>query len=265
MRALRFARTGDPAVLRVNDVPARRPPVRDVLVAVRASSVNGTDLGLRRGDLPVATLGRLLFVMGFDVAGDVLACGPQVTAFVPGDRVMAWLALRSNASTTACAATAATAGSTFHTTSNKRPASGTGRSRWVWASPSSPHKVMARPGRRVSTTATASAGRRCATGARPGASPAQRGARGRRTARWCRSHLPGPGTGGTCKSGLELQRRSKSESWTARMPDAGMRVTSAWPMLNAIELSVDRRSHLGTCRTAHHLGQPRHGGRACAE
>ena len=151
MRALRFARTGDPAVLRVNDVPARRPPVRDVLVAVRASSVNGTDLGLRRGDLPVATLGRLLFVMGFDVAGDVLACGPQVTAFVPGDRVMAWLALRSNASTTACAATAATAGSTFHTTSNKRPASGTGRSRWVWASPSSPHKVMARPGPRAST------------------------------------------------------------------------------------------------------------------
>ena len=92
MRALRFARTGDPAVLRVDDVPAPRPPVRDeLLVAVRASSVNGTDLGLRRGDLPVATLGRLPFVMGFDVAGEVLACGPQVTAFAPGDRVMALL------------------------------------------------------------------------------------------------------------------------------------------------------------------------------
>lgn len=92
MRALRFARTGDPSVLQVDEVQAPRPPVRDeLLVAVRASSVNGTDLGLRRGELRVATLGRLPFVLGFDLAGEVLACGPQVTAFAPGDRVMALL------------------------------------------------------------------------------------------------------------------------------------------------------------------------------
>ena len=92
MRALRFARTGDASVLRVDDVPVPRPPVRDeLLVAVRASSVNGTDLGLRRGELRLATLGRLPFGPGFDVAGEVLACGPQVTAFSPGDRVMALL------------------------------------------------------------------------------------------------------------------------------------------------------------------------------
>ena len=92
MLALRFARTGGPSVLRVDDVPAPRPPVRDeLLVAVRTSSVNGTDLGLRRGELRVATAGRLPFVPGFDLAGEVLACGPQVTAFSPGDRVMALL------------------------------------------------------------------------------------------------------------------------------------------------------------------------------
>ena len=79
-------------MLQVDDVPAPRPPAGDeLLVAVRASSVNGTDLGLRRGELRVATLGRLPIVPGFDVAGEVLACGPQVTAFAPGDRVMALL------------------------------------------------------------------------------------------------------------------------------------------------------------------------------
>ena len=95
MRAVRFARTGDPSVLRVDDVPAPRAPVRDeLLVAVRASSVNGTDLGLRRGELRVATVGRLPFVPGFDLAGQVLAVGPQVTAFAPGDRVLALLGHR---------------------------------------------------------------------------------------------------------------------------------------------------------------------------
>ncbi|MCX6465359.1 MAG: NADP-dependent oxidoreductase [Pseudonocardiales bacterium] len=90
MRAVRFHRVGGPEVLRVDDVPDPGAPTGDeVLVRVEASSVNGTDLGLRRGDLRVATLGRLPFTPGFDVAGEVLACGPGVTAFAPGDRVVA--------------------------------------------------------------------------------------------------------------------------------------------------------------------------------
>lgn len=60
-------------------------------MAVEASSVNGTDLGLRRGDLPPATWGRMPFVPGFDLAGRVLAMGPRVTAFTVGDRVAALL------------------------------------------------------------------------------------------------------------------------------------------------------------------------------
>lgn len=92
MLAVRFGSHGGPEVLRLDDVPAPRNPVRDeLLVRVTASSVNGTDLGLRRGDLRVATWGRLPFVPGFDVAGEVLRCGPAVTAFAPGDRVMALL------------------------------------------------------------------------------------------------------------------------------------------------------------------------------
>lgn len=95
MRAVRFARHGDPSVLHVEQVPDPPAPRGDeLLVQVHASSVNGTDLGLRRGDLRIATWGRLPFTPGFDLAGRVLACGPRVTAFRPGDRVMALLGHR---------------------------------------------------------------------------------------------------------------------------------------------------------------------------
>ncbi len=92
MRAVRFAEFGDPGVLSVGEMADPRAPSGDeLLVRVEASSVNGTDLGLRRGDLKIATWGRMPFVPGFDLAGEVVACGPQVTAFSPGDRVMALL------------------------------------------------------------------------------------------------------------------------------------------------------------------------------
>jgi NADPH:quinone reductase-like Zn-dependent oxidoreductase len=60
--AARFRRFGDPSVLEVGEVPEPRPLTADqVLVQVEASSVNGTDLGLRRGDLRIATVGRMPF------------------------------------------------------------------------------------------------------------------------------------------------------------------------------------------------------------
>jgi len=90
VRAVRIATFGGPEVLHVDEVPDPGPPVRDeLLVRVEASSINGTDLGFRRGAVRIATVGRMPFVPGFDLAGEVLACGPAVTAFAPGDRVVA--------------------------------------------------------------------------------------------------------------------------------------------------------------------------------
>jgi NADPH:quinone reductase-like Zn-dependent oxidoreductase len=92
VRAVSFREFGDPSVLTVEDRPDPSSPTRDqILVRVEASSVNGTDLGLRRGAAKVVTLGRMPFVPGFDLAGEVMACGPAVTAFSPGDRVVALL------------------------------------------------------------------------------------------------------------------------------------------------------------------------------
>lgn len=98
MRAVRFAGYGGPEVLQVDQVPEPGEPVGDeLLVRVHASSVNGTDLGLRRGQGKVATWRRLPFVPGFDLCGQVVRCGPAVTAFRPGDRVVALLGHRGGA------------------------------------------------------------------------------------------------------------------------------------------------------------------------
>ncbi len=92
MRAVRFHRPGGPEVVRLDDVAEPPAPVRDeVLVRTAGSSVNGTDLGLRRGGLRVATVGRTPYTLGFDLSGTVERCGPDVTAFAPGDEVVALL------------------------------------------------------------------------------------------------------------------------------------------------------------------------------
>ena len=98
MRAVRFTGVGGPDVVEVADVPDPPAPTRDqLLVRVRASSINGTDLGLRRGGMRLVTAGRRPFVPGFDLAGEVVACGPEVTAFARGDEVVALLGHRGGA------------------------------------------------------------------------------------------------------------------------------------------------------------------------
>jgi NADPH:quinone reductase-like Zn-dependent oxidoreductase len=98
VRAVGFTRVGGPEVVEVVEVTEPPAPRGDqLLVRVRASSINGTDLGLRRGGMRVATLGRSPFVPGFDLAGEVVARGPEVTAFATGDPVVALLGHRGGA------------------------------------------------------------------------------------------------------------------------------------------------------------------------
>src|SRR5246127_1297558 len=60
-------------------VPVPVPGPRDVLVRVAAVSVNPVDTKVRPGPS-----GRIL---GYDAAGTVVATGPEVTRFAPGDEV----------------------------------------------------------------------------------------------------------------------------------------------------------------------------------
>ncbi len=90
MRAVHLPQTrqsGEPRIVERPDPP--EPTGSSILVDVAASSINGTDLGLRRGGLAGLLTRRV--APGFDIAGEVIACGPRVTAFEIGDRVMALL------------------------------------------------------------------------------------------------------------------------------------------------------------------------------
>lgn len=57
---------------------------RDLLVEVRAVSVNPVDVKIRRNVAPAAGSDK---VLGWDAAGIVRAVGPQVSLFKPGDQV----------------------------------------------------------------------------------------------------------------------------------------------------------------------------------
>ncbi len=62
----------------------------DVVVRVSASSINGSDVNLHHGTGLMALITSRTSP-GFDIAGEVVSCGEQVTAFEVGDRVMGLL------------------------------------------------------------------------------------------------------------------------------------------------------------------------------
>lgn len=89
MRAVRLVPGPGGTVPSVVEVPVPAAPTGgQLLVRVVASSVNGTDLGLVRGGRAFRAIGAGRVAPGFDLSGEVAACGPTVTGFSVGDRVM---------------------------------------------------------------------------------------------------------------------------------------------------------------------------------
>jgi len=66
------------------DLPVPTPAGRDILVEVKAVSVNPVDYKVRRSTPPAGTDWK---VLGWDAAGTVAAVGPEVTQFKAGDEV----------------------------------------------------------------------------------------------------------------------------------------------------------------------------------
>jgi len=91
MKAIRFCEYGPPDILKVIEVEKPKPKDDELLVRVRAASLNFIDAGLVRGPL----VGRLFFGLrkprftgfGQEFAGVVEAVGSDVTEFKPGDEV----------------------------------------------------------------------------------------------------------------------------------------------------------------------------------
>ena len=84
MKAVRIHEDGGPEVLRYEDAPDPVAGPGEVLIGLRAASLNHLDVWLRRG-LPSAPKPRIL---GADGAGVVVALGEDVDRFREGDEVV---------------------------------------------------------------------------------------------------------------------------------------------------------------------------------
>src|SRR5665213_4363001 len=99
MRAVVCDRYGSPDVLRLENVERPLPQADEVLVKVRATTVNRADCATReanrRSGPAISLLSRLISgirrpkqrILGTEFAGEVQAVGAGVTEFAVGDRV----------------------------------------------------------------------------------------------------------------------------------------------------------------------------------
>lgn len=84
MKAVRIHQFGGPEVLKYEDVADPQPRKDQVLVRVKACSLNHLDLWVRKG-LPGV---KLPHILGSDVAGEVVETGEYVTDIRAGQRVI---------------------------------------------------------------------------------------------------------------------------------------------------------------------------------
>ncbi|GAB4208284.1 MAG: NADP-dependent oxidoreductase [Coleofasciculaceae cyanobacterium] len=93
MKAVRIHAHGGPETLVYEDAPRPTPLTNEVLIRVRAASVNPIDWKIRDG------FGKEMFnhqtplILGWDVAGTVEAIGPEVEKFKLGDPVYGYTSL----------------------------------------------------------------------------------------------------------------------------------------------------------------------------
>jgi len=91
MHAVRIHAFGDADVLKVENVPTPEPTAHEIVIRVRAASVNPVDFKIRSGKYPLVKEDQLPKVLGRDVAGIVEHVGAQVKGFEKGDAVYAML------------------------------------------------------------------------------------------------------------------------------------------------------------------------------
>jgi len=89
MRAFVLNAYGGPESAELADVPPPQPGPRDILVQVRAAGLNPVDFKFRNGMLRAVQRPKLPFVLGNELAGEVIAAGRDVTRFRAGDRLFA--------------------------------------------------------------------------------------------------------------------------------------------------------------------------------
>lgn len=84
---MRIHRFGGPEVLQLDTVEPSLPDASQLLVSVKAASINPVDFKIRSGKYPAVKEDRLPYTLGRDVSGVVEKCGAQATRFKIGDEV----------------------------------------------------------------------------------------------------------------------------------------------------------------------------------
>jgi NADPH:quinone reductase-like Zn-dependent oxidoreductase len=93
MKAAVYTRYGPPDVVQIKDVERPVPKDNEILIDVRAASLNPLDWHFMRGDVRLLTgvLAPKHKVLGAEIAGRVEAVGKDVKQFQPGDEVFGGL------------------------------------------------------------------------------------------------------------------------------------------------------------------------------
>ena len=90
MKAITISKFGGPEVLQVTEVPDVIPSQNEVLIQVKASGINRSDILQRQGKYaaPDKTSNE---IPGLEISGIIVECGPEVTQWKKGDHVCALL------------------------------------------------------------------------------------------------------------------------------------------------------------------------------
>lgn len=89
--AAQYGRFGPPETLSVVDAPVPSPGPGDLVIKVKAISINRIDTTARAGQSRFMTGRRLPQPTGLDFSGEVTEVGQQVSGFRPGQRVWGFL------------------------------------------------------------------------------------------------------------------------------------------------------------------------------
>lgn len=94
--AVQFDEYGDIDVLAVRDLPAPRPGPGEVLVRVAAAGINPGENTIRLGALHAIWPASFPSGQGSDLAGRIVAVGPDVPTWSVGDEVIGWVDTRAS-------------------------------------------------------------------------------------------------------------------------------------------------------------------------
>jgi len=93
MKAIAIRGYGSADVLQYEDLPTPKIKSDQLLVKVHAASVNPVDWKIRQGALQLITGYAFPKILGFDLSGEVIEVGSDVTLFKPGDLIYACLSV----------------------------------------------------------------------------------------------------------------------------------------------------------------------------